>query len=172
MNSNHVAVTDLGEVLFEWERCMKYLKPEKIFKNHGKAFTYKVYFIKILSHKTSYLPWAVHLGSDVAGLSLWYNSSQHTKCPEKHPSEGRATVWEDRNLSQLDFGKLHFFCFSLLLLNSSWGWEFPSESNPQGGLESSRHSSCLGSQWWHWGWAVTSRSSYSRRQREKNNIKP
>lgn len=55
INSNYVVIIDLGEVFFEWERCMKYFKLEKIFKNYRKVFTYKVYFIKILSYKIFYL---------------------------------------------------------------------------------------------------------------------
>lgn len=39
--------------------------------------------------------------------------------------------------------KIHFFCFSLLLLNSSWGWEFPPQSIPQRALESNSPFSCL-----------------------------
>lgn len=158
-----MAVIDLEKFFSEWEKYIT-LQARKDFKKSLKCLHVQSLFLKFKLKRppTCIEFWENRVLSHIIPVNIM-------KCPKNYPSQGKLSKWEDISFSQLDFGKLHF-CFSLLLLNSSYGWEFLSQSNPPGGLKSVGPSSCLGTQQWYWGWAVTSPYSCNFCQGRKNNI--
>lgn len=148
VNKGERNLGDLDKFLSGWESHGDFKPGVESIEDHQKAFPEQTFIWNLKLHH--FLPVPIYILSIQHSWSPSYLSSYEETCGTSTSRTQQLNTYRqtDRQTDrqtymrsgELDFGKLHFICFPLLLLNSNWGWAFPSQSHPQGGPKGCSHS--------------------------------